>query len=87
MKILILTIISISIVFANNMKINGKSLAKELSLSESLKASSQWKRIFKKEKKMKRYGIDKLTKEQKKLLQEYLVNHSADSDQPETAGI
>jgi len=69
--------------FAND----GKSLAKELSLSASSKASIQWKRIFKKARKMKRYGINKLSDSDKATLQTYLINHAADSDTPEAAGI
>ncbi|MEA3383200.1 MAG: hypothetical protein U9Q20_00800 [Campylobacterota bacterium] len=40
---------------------DGKSLAKQLGLSASSKASAQWNRVFKKTKKMKKYGIDALS--------------------------
>jgi hypothetical protein len=36
---------------------------------------------------MKKYGIDKLSDSDKALLKEYLMNHAADSDNPEAAGI
>ena len=66
---------------------DGKSLAKQLGLSASSKASTQWKRVFKKKKKMKKYGIDKLSDEDKASLKTYLMNHAADSDAPEAAGM
>lgn len=66
---------------------SGKDLAKQLGISASSKASSQWNRVFKKAKKMKKYGIDKLSDADKGALKTYLVNHAADSDSPEAAGM
>jgi len=66
---------------------DGKSLAQELGLSASSKASAQWKRVFKKTKKMKKYGIDKLSDTDKSVLKDYLMNHAVDSDAPEAAGM
>ena len=66
---------------------DGKSIAKELGLSASSKASTQWVRVFKKARKMKKYGIDKLNDADKAVLKTYLINHAADSDAPEVAGI
>jgi len=66
---------------------SGKELAGKLGISASSKASSQWKRVFKKTRKMKKYGIDKLSDDDKTALKEYLINHAADSDNPEAAGI
>ena len=66
---------------------DGKSLAKQLGISASSKASTQWNRIFKKARKMKKYGIDKLSDADKAALKTYLVNHAADSDTPEAAGM
>ena len=66
---------------------NGKALANKLGLSASSKASSQWKRVFKKTRKMKKYGIDKLSDAEKTALKTYLINHAADSDAPEAAGM
>jgi hypothetical protein len=66
---------------------NGKMIANQLGLSASSKASIQWKRIFDRKRKMKRYGIDKLSDEDKASLLEYLVSHAADSDTPEAAGM
>ena len=65
----------------------GKLIAKDLGLSASSKASPQWKRVFKKDKKMKKYGIDKLSATQKPALKTYLIDHAADSDSPEAAGM
>ncbi len=66
---------------------SGKAIASKLGLSASSKASTQWKRVFKKAKKMKKYGIDKLSDGDKSLLKDYLINNAADSDTPEAAGI
>lgn len=65
----------------------GQRIAKKLGLSASSKVSMQWDRVFKKEKKMLRYGIDKLNDNDKNLLKIYLLNHAADSDAPEAAGM
>jgi hypothetical protein len=69
--------------FANK----GKDLAKQLKINASIKATSQWDRVFQKERKMKKLGIDKLSDKDKLVLLEYLKNHAADSDAPEAAGI
>jgi len=66
---------------------DGKELANKLELSASSKASVQWNRIFKKARKMKKFGIDKLSDSDKMVLKKYLISHSADSDSPEAAGM
>jgi len=66
---------------------DGKALAKQLGISASSKASTQWNRVFKKTRKMKKYGIDKLSDGDKTALKSYLVSHAADSDSPEAAGM
>jgi hypothetical protein len=66
---------------------NAKVLSNKLHINPASKASIQWERIFSKQRKMKRFGIDKLTQDEKMILKLYLINHSADSDQPEMAGI
>jgi hypothetical protein len=83
--IILLTIISLSTIslFATD----GRTLAQELGLSASSKASTQWNRVFKKQRKMKKYGIDGLSDADKTALKIYLVNHAADSDSPEVAGM
>jgi len=81
-KIFLLCMFSSIFLFAKT----GKELAISLHLNPSSKAIRQWERIFKKPRKMKKYGIDKLSAEDRKKLENYLINHAADSDQPETAG-
>ena len=80
-------IVAIALFFTVNMFADGKSLAKDLGLSASSKASAQWNRVFKKVKKMKKLGIDKLSDGDKGALKTYLVDHAADSDAPEAAGM
>ena len=82
MKKLLLFSIMIVFLFANS----GKQLAIKLHINPSSKAIKQWERIFKKKKKQKKYGIDKLSDSEKEVLKKYLINHAADSDQPESAG-
>ncbi len=78
----------IAIFFAvSAMAADGKALAKQLGISASSKASKQWARVFKKTKKMAKYGIDKLSAADQAALKEYLMNHAADSDSPEAAGM
>lgn len=66
---------------------SGSELAKKYNLSANEKAMKQWERVFKKDRKMKKLGIDKLSDEDKKVLKEYLIKHAADSDQPAAAGL
>ena len=61
--------------------------ANELNLVAGKKAIIQWERVFKSERKMKKYGIDKLSKEQQLELEKYLLTHAADSDHPTIAGM
>jgi hypothetical protein len=76
------------LLFAMNLLANsGKELANQLGLSASSKASVQWSRVFKKARKMKKFGIDKLSDSDKIVLKKYLINHAADSDSPEVAGM
>jgi hypothetical protein len=82
MFLLLLTVSSVN-VFAQS----GKAIAKSLGLVAADKASRQWERVFKKAKKMKKYGIDKLSDDDKSALKKYLVSHAADSDMPEAAGM
>ena len=65
----------------------GKEIAKKLGINPSSKAIKQWERVFKKERKMKKYGIDKLSAADKEALKKYVLDHAADSDHPEAAGI
>ena len=82
-----LMVVLVLIFTVNLFAADGKSLAMKLGLSASSKASVQWKRVFKKVKKMKKYGINVLNDDDKIALKEYLMNHAADSDTPEAAGM
>jgi ribosome biogenesis GTPase A len=62
-------------------------LVKKLNLIPGKKAIIQWERIFKSKRKMKKYGIDILTEDDKQKLKKYLISHAADSDQPTIAGM
>ncbi len=81
-----IVLISLLLVFESMFALTPKQLAQKLSLSPASKAMKQWERVFKSERKMKRYKIDSLSNKEKKILKEYLINHAADSDTPEFAG-
>ncbi|MGE4418663.1 MAG: hypothetical protein AB7D38_02370 [Sulfurimonas sp.] len=81
-KLFLLLFITVTLSFAD-----GKDLAKSLGLNPSSKAIKQWERVFEKEDKMVKLGIDKLSGSDKEALKKYLIKHAADSDQPAAAGI
>jgi hypothetical protein len=86
MKILsILLLFSVTFLYAKETL--AESLANELKISAASKAMIQWERVFKSPRKMKRYKIDTLTDDEKKVLKRYLINHAIDSDQPTIAGV
>lgn len=62
-------------------------LAQELNLYAGSKASVQWKRIFSSPRHLKRYHLETLSIEQRNALEEYLINHAADSDKPIVPGL
>jgi hypothetical protein len=62
-------------------------LAQKLHLQAGTKASVQWKRIFSSPRHMKKYKVDTLSAELREELEEYLIKHSADSDQPIVPGL
>jgi len=75
------------LLFSSNLYGGGVDyLVKKLSIAPGKKATIQWERIFSNKRKMKKYKIDTLNKEQQKVLKIYILNHSADSDVPELAG-
>ena len=82
-KLFIVAILLPMILFAGD----GRAIALKLNLKAGSKAMKQWERVFKKARKMKRYGIDKLSNDEKEALKVYLVKHAADADAPEAAGI
>ena len=83
-KYIILTLLFFTSLYSHN--ISPKLLAKKLDLNPASKAIKQWERVFKSQRKMKRYGIDKLNQKERKVLEIYLENHAADSETPEFAG-
>ncbi len=64
-----------------------QELATKFHLVAGKKAIIQWERVFKSKRKMKKYGIDTLSKEEVKSLKNYLLAHAADSDHPTVAGM
>ena len=64
-----------------------QEIARKLHLIAGKKAIIQWERVFKSNRKMKKYGIDKLSKAEKESLKNYLLDHAADSDHPTVAGM
>lgn len=62
-------------------------LAKSLNLYPGTKATIQWERVFSSKKKLHRYGIDMLEKKEQEALKSYLIQFSADSDQPIVPGL
>ena len=66
--------------------VSGKELAKRFNLSAGSKAILQWERIFRSERKLKRYGLDKLDAREREILKRYLIDHAIDSDHPTIAG-
>ena len=65
----------------------GLEIAKDIGVNPNLKAKSQWVRIFKKERKMKKYGIDKLNASDKTILLDFCKKYAADSDSPTIPGM
>ena len=85
MKIKIL-VLSLFIFLSHLFAVTPEEIVAKLSLNPATKVIMQWERVFKSERKMKRYKIDSLTDEEKKILKEYLLSHAADSDKPKFAG-
>ncbi len=65
----------------------GGELAKDLGIAAGSKAIKQWERVFEKERKLAKLGIDKLSAEDQAKLKKYLISHAADSDSPAAAGL
>ena len=64
-----------------------QEIAKQLHLVAGKKAIIQWERVFKSDRKMKKYGIDTLSEKEINSLKNYLLAHAADSDHPTVAGM
>ena len=83
LKIIILPLVVFCItVFASS----GEEIAMRLNIPAGAKVSKQWTRIFNSEQKLKRYKIVNISKEEKKLLLEYLIEHASDSNYPLVPG-
>ncbi len=63
------------------------ALAKTLNLYGGSKAAIQWERVFSSKRHLIRYKLDSLPQETRKELKKYLVDHSADSQQPIVPGL
>ena len=74
-------------IYADGSFMSPQQIAKNKHLIPASKAGIQWERVFKSQRKLERYKIDMLSKEQKIQLKEYLINHAIDSDQPTVAGV
>jgi len=81
-----IVLISLLFLLTELFSISPEKLVEKLSLNPATKAMLQWERVFKSERKMKRYKIYSLSEEEKKILKEYLLSHAADSDKPKFAG-
>jgi len=85
---LLFTTLSFSLLLTTMLYSNDMpQLANELNLQAGTKASVQWKRIFSSPRHMKKYKVDSLSVEVRGELQEYLIRHAADSDQPIVPGL
>lgn len=63
------------------------TLCQKFNLIPGAKATIQWNRVFNSQRHLKRYKLDSLPQKQRKDLQRYLINHSADSQQPIVPGL
>ena len=81
--LLIFGIIGAFTLHLNAANIAGEQLAKDLELNPNKKVISQWKKVFQDEKRLKRYGINQLTKEEQIALKQYLITHAKDSNKEE----
>ncbi len=76
-----------SLAFAEANNKTGKKLASDLNLIPGAKASIQWKRIFSSPKRLKKYNLDKLSKNELNALKDFLIDHAADSPKPLVPGL
>jgi len=91
MKHLIVTILLLplfsTLTYATYYAIDVKKLAQEYNLQAGTKATVQWERVFSSQRHLKRYKLDKLDAQTREYLKRYLIEHSADSDQPIIPGL
>ncbi len=77
----------VTLLNAESKPTNIELLAKELNLYGGSKASIQWKRVFSSPRHLKRYKLENLDQHTREQLEEYLIKHAADSEQPIVPGI
>ena len=87
MKLIVKLTLILSISFSFIYSLNVKVLARDLNLQAGTKASIQWKRVFSSSRHMRRYNIDTLDQKTRDILESYLIQHAADSDQPIVPGL
>ena len=83
MKLLFYVLLFSTALSANDIGV----LAKKLSLYGGSKAAIQWERVFSSERHLIRYKLDSLAQDTREELKKYLVDHSADSQQPIVPGL
>jgi len=81
MRLLLISVFVANVAFSADV---GECIAKKLDLVPSSKNIKRWTKVFSKTKKMRRYGIDKLSKDEKKALKDYLISHASNSKNPVT---
>jgi len=77
----------VTLSYATHYAIDVKKLAQEYNLHAGTKATVQWERVFSSQRHLKRYKLDKLDAQTREYLKRYLIEHSADSDQPIIPGL
>jgi len=87
MNSLLLLIVSILFTATTIYADHISQLAQKLNLQAGTKASIQWKRVFSSPRHMKKYQVDSLSLKTRTELENYLIKHAADSDQPIVPGL
>lgn len=64
-----------------------EGIAKKYKLYAGTKASVQWKRIFSSQRRLHKYNLDTLSQNELNSLEQYLISHAADSEQPIVPGL
>ena len=64
-----------------------QELANELNLYAGTKASIQWERVFSSQRRLEKYKLNHLSPSILNSLENYLIHHAADSEQPIVPGL
>ncbi len=83
LPLIVSILFTVTTIYADNIS----QLAQKLNLQPGTKASIQWKRVFSSPRHMKKYQVDSLSFETRIQLENYLIKHAADSDQPIVPGL